>query len=127
MVRYVFNLKVKDSQNTCSYALDITANQENNPERIFTLEAREILRSDLQRQSLCKIDDNHLSRIIKTWVQDIKEGYRNSSINLDLPLLIASNLANLQEAGYQELPSLLPPNLLDIEPCLGMLPPLNFI
>lgn len=126
MVKYVFTLENKTSQDEYKYALDLNSNQENNPEQIFNLEIRESMRKNLQNQSSCKIDDNHLNQIIKTWIKDIKEGYRDSLITLDLPLLIASNLASLQETGNHELPFLIQPNILDIEPCGGMLPPLIF-
>lgn len=126
MVEYVFSLKVKGSNDDYRYALDLNTNQENQPEQIFTKEIRETMRSSLQNQSLCVIKDNHLNQIIKTWIQDMKEGYRDSTITLDLPLIIESNVDHLNEQGNQDIPSLISPSLSDIEPQLGMLPPLNF-
>jgi hypothetical protein len=129
VIKYTISLKLKDSQNPNEvylYTLSLNPKQENNPEQIFTSEIRESMRTNLQNQSSCKINDNHLNQIIKTWVQDIKEGYRASAITLDLPLLIESNLANLRETGNQEMPNPIPPDLGDIAPIWGMLPPLNF-
>ncbi|QFS51399.1 hypothetical protein GXM_08893 [Nostoc sphaeroides CCNUC1] len=96
------------------------------PEQVFTPEIREHLRLSLQNKSLCAIKDNHLNQIIQTWIQDIKEGYRDSTLTLNLPLLIESNIDKLNEQGFQELPSVISPDLSNIEPQLGMLPPLNF-
>lgn len=126
MTKYTLTLKNKDSQDEYKYALDLNSAQENNPEQIFKLEIRESIRNTLQKQSSCKISDAHLNRMITNWTQDIKEGYRDSLIQLDLPSLLMANIANLQEAGNQEIPALIEPNISDIEPCGGMLPPLIF-
>lgn len=125
MVKYKFSLKVKDSKDEYPYDLDLTPNQENNPEQIFTPEKRENIRITLQNKSLCTIKDSHLNQIVNTWIQDIKEGYRESTLTLNLRLLIEST-ENLNEPGNQENPTLVNPDLSDIEPQLGMLPPLNF-
>ncbi|MBE9017079.1 hypothetical protein IQ272_13220 [Chroococcidiopsidales cyanobacterium LEGE 13417] len=126
MAKYTLLLKIKDSQDEYRYALDLNLAQENNPEQFFNLEIRESLRNNLQKQSFCKINDTYLNQAIANWVQDIKEGYRDSSITLDLPSLLATNLSNLQEIGKQEMPALIEPSISDIEPCGGMLPPLLF-
>ena len=126
MTKYTLTLKNTDSQDEYNYALDLNSSQENNPEQIFKLEIRESIRNTLQKQSSCKISDAHLNRMITNWTQDIKEGYRDSLIQLDLPSLLMANIANLQEAGNQEIPALIEPNISDIEPCGGMLPPLIF-
>ena len=126
MTKYTLTLKNKDFQDEYKYALDLNSTQENNPEQIFKLEIRENIRNTLQKQSSCKISDAHLNRMVTTWIQDIKEGYRDSLIQLDLPSLLLANIANLQETGNQEIPALIEPNISDIEPCGGMLPPLIF-
>lgn len=126
MTKYTLTLKNTDSQDEYNYALDLNSSQENNPEQIFKLEIRESIRNTLQKQSSCKISDSHLNRMITNWTQDIKEGYRDSLIQLDLPSLLMANIANLQDAGNQEIPALIEPNISDIEPCGGMLPPLIF-
>ena len=127
MVKYTIALKLKGSQNLNEeylYSLSLTSPQENNPEPVFTPQIRESMRTNLQNQSQCKINDSHLNQIIQAWILDIKEGYRASVIALDLPLDIP--IAKLQETGNQELPGLIPPDLADIAPTWGMLPPLNF-
>ena len=126
MTKYTLTLKNKDSQDEYKYALDLNSAQENNPEQIFKLEIRESIRNTLQKQSSCKISDAHLNRMITNWTQDIKEGYRDSLIQLDLPSLLMENIANLQERGNQEIPALIESNISEIEPCMGMLPPLIF-
>jgi hypothetical protein len=126
MVKYTFSLRIKGSDEQYIYSLDFNHTQENMPEQVFTPEIREHLRLSLQNKSLCAIKDNHLNQIIQTWIQDIKEGYRDSTLTLNLPLLIESNIDKLNEQGFQELPSVISPDLSNIEPQLGMLPPLNF-
>ena len=126
MVKYSFSLRVKGTNDEYSYALDLTSHEENFPEQIFTQEIRENLRNTLQNKSLCAIKDNHLNQIIQTWIQDIREGYRNSNLIINLPLLIESNIEKLNEQGNQENPTIVSPNLSGIEPQIGMFPPLIF-
>ncbi len=126
MVKYKFSLKVKDDANEYSYILDLNSNQESTPETVFTSQIREDIRLNLQTQSLYTIKDSHLNQIINTWIEDIKEGYRNSNRTLELPLLTESGIYELNDQGNQEIPPLLNPDLSDIEPIFGILPPLNF-
>lgn len=126
MANYTVALKVKDSNEEYRYTLSLTPHQENNPESVFHLEIRESMRSNLQKQSSCRINDSHLNKIVKTWIQDIKEGYRDSTITLDLPLLIVENISRLHEKGNQQVPAMINPDLSNIEPLFGMLPPLIF-
>lgn len=126
MVQYTFKLRIKGSYEEYKYTLSLNPQQEDNPEQIFDKEIRDRLRENLQRQSACEIKENHLNQIIKTWIEDISEGYRDSTITLDLRLLAATNLDKLQETGNHNLPALIIPDLLDVEPRFGMLPPLNF-
>lgn len=126
MIKYTFTLNIKSSDQNYICDLDLTPNQEDNPEQIFTPKIREEIRINLQNQSYCKINDGHLNQIIKTWIEDIEEGYRNSNISLDLPSLMVENIKNLQESGNQAIPDLLPPDLSNVEPSFGMLPPLTF-
>ena len=127
MVIYKFFLKIKGTPNKYNYDVNLTSNQENNPELFFTPQEKEKLRISLQEKSLCAIKEKHLNQILNTWIEDIKEGYRSSSITLDLPLLIESDIEQLNEQGYQELPSLISPEISAIEPSFGMLPPLEKI
>ena len=126
MVKYKFSLKIKGDVNEYSYVLDLNSTQEITPEKAFTPQIREDIRLNLQTQSLCAIKDSNLNYIIKTWIQDIKEGYRDSTLTLQLPLLAESGIDELGEAGNQEIPALVNPDLSGIEPMFGMLPPLNF-
>ena len=126
MVKYKFSLKIKGDVNEYSYVLDLNSNQEITPEKAFTPQIREDIRLNLQTQSLCAIKHSHLNQIIDTWIQDIKEGYRDSALTLQLPLLAESGIDELGEPGNQEIPPLVNPDLSGIEPMFGMLPPLNF-
>ncbi len=126
MVQYKFHLKVKGDNNQYCYFLDLTPNQENMPEQVFNSQIREDIRLKFQNQSLCAIKEVHINQIINTWIQDIQEGYRDSTITLQLPLLIEAGIDQINEQGNQENPSVINPDLSDIEPVFGMLPPLNF-
>ena len=126
MVKYKFSLKIKGDVNEYSYVLDLNSNQEITPKKAFTPQIRDDIRLNLQTQSLCAIKDSHLNQIIDTWIQDIKEGYRDSTLTLQLPLLAESGIDELGEAGNQEIPALVNPDLSGIEPMFGMLPPLSF-
>jgi hypothetical protein len=127
MVKYTFNLKLKGSSAQYTYTLDLTPTQEDMPEQIFTPAIKEDIRTTLQNLSLSAIKDHQLNNIIQTWVKDIREGYRFTSLTLNLRLLIEENIDKLQETGNQEIPKIIDPDLSDIEPEFGMLPPLNFI
>jgi len=126
MVKYIFALKIKDSSEKYEYLLDLQPSQENNPEKLLNSEIRQHIRDTLQRQSSCKIDDATLNRILKTWTQDIKEGYRDSSLTLDLPSVMDSQILLINESGNQQIPDLIPPDLSSVEPKIGALPPLIF-
>jgi hypothetical protein len=127
MVAYKFSLNLRDSPDPYSFFMDLSHAQENNPESIFTSAVRQAIQQKFQEDSSCKIRDNHLNLIVNTWIQDIQEGYRESSLTLDLPLLIDSNIELIKETGNQDLPSLVPIDLVDIEPTNGLLPPLDII
>jgi hypothetical protein len=126
MPNYTLALKIKDLNEEYRYTLSLTSHEENNPESVFHLEIRESMRKNLQKQTSCRINDFHLNKMVKTWIHDIKEGYRDSTITLDLPLLIVENISRLNEKGNQELPTIINLDLSNIEPSLGMLPPLVF-
>lgn len=127
MVKYAFSLKIKGSNEEHTYVLDLTPHQENMPEQVFTPQICEDIRINLQNKSSCTIKDTHLNKIITTWKKDIKEGYRDSTITLNLRLLIEDKIDELNEQGNQTISNVISPDLSDIEPKLGMLPPLNFV
>lgn len=124
MVKYTFNLKV--GKEKYEWAIDLQKYQEDRPERYFTQGECERIREELQRQSACRINDSHLKIIVTNWLADIKEGYRHSELTLDLPLMREANIENLQESGNQEIPGVIYPEISEVEPQTGALPPLNF-
>ena len=63
----------------------------------------------------------------KTWIEDIREGYRESTMTLDLPWQGESNVEQINEQGNQDFPYMINPELSGIEPRSGMLPPLETI
>ena len=130
MVKYVLTLH-NNTQGSppegYQYPLELEQNYEDNPEKIFTPEARQTLKNYLETQSSCAIREHHLNEIINAWIEDIAEGYRNTSIDLDLPSLFKDNVEKIQDQGNQETPNLFPPDLTGIEPSFGVLPPLEDI
>ena len=127
-MKYSFELKLKDTPNMdCHYGVDLSGFSESYPETFFTETLCQEIRNDLQKQSNCIISDFHLKQIVNTWIEDIKEGYRQTVVTLDLPNIFEAKCAQLQESGYQQMPELMYPELSSIEPQIGCLPPLNFI
>jgi hypothetical protein len=127
MVKYTFYLKPQGSPEQYSYSLDLSVMEEDAPEKVFTPTIRENIRTTLQNLSLSAIKDYQLSQIIQSWIEDIREGYRFSSLSLNLGLLIDENIDQLRENGNQEIPPIVDPDISNIEPQAGVLPPLNFI
>jgi hypothetical protein len=127
MICYDFFLYLQGSNASYKYSLNFKPEEEDDPERKFTSEIRESMRRDLEKKSSCKIDPATLNKMIQPWIEDIKEGFRETSMTLDLPSLLTDGLSHLQEQGYQNLPEVIPPDLADIEPQFGCLPPLNFV
>lgn len=127
MVKYILQLKVEENSKPYQYALDLKITQENSPESIFTEEIRHSMKNTLEKQSGCKINTGHLNQIINTWSQEIKQGFRTTTITLKLPLAIMENLNQLQETGYQNKPELKEPPWEEIKPTEGILPPLTLI
>ncbi len=127
MVIYKFFLKPKGSSDSYEYALDLNLAQEDNPVQIFNEEIRHSLKTTLEQKSLCTVRHHHLEKIIQVWIEDISEGYRDTYLTLELPLIIESQIEQLQDQGNRELPQLFPPDLKGIEPSFGMLPPLEQI
>ncbi|WP_237396552.1 hypothetical protein [Okeania sp. KiyG1] len=116
----------KNTNQISRYTLDLEQYYENQPASFFTPIVCNKIRNELQSKSSCHINDMYLQIIIKTWIQDIKEGYRDSNILLDLPKINHQNINSLKESGNQEIPQLIYPDLSDIEPKIGALPPLDF-
>jgi len=127
MVKYSFSLRLKSTNDEYTYSINLDYAQENSPEKVFTKQVREDIRSHLQKESLCAIKENDLNLIVQTWIQDIREGERKSTLILNLPLLIESNIENLHEPGNQNIPAIINPNFAQMEPHTGMLPPLDFV
>ena len=126
MVKYSITITNKKINHQYRYTIDLEQNHENHPTSFFTPIVSNQIRNELQSQNNCQINDMHLQIIIKTWIQDIKEGYRDSNIVLDLPVINNRKNQQLTEPGNQEIPSLIYPDLSDVEPKIGALPPLDF-
>ena len=126
MVQYSLTLTNKNTNQQYRYTIDLEQNYEDQAASFFTPIMSQKIRNELQSQSGCQINDTHLQIIIKTWIEDIKEGYRDSSIVLELPVINHQNIHQLTESGNQEIPPLINPDLSDVQPKIGALPPLDF-
>jgi len=126
MVQYALILKLPATQQEYRYTLDLTRTQENKPEQIFTDEIKERMKTFFEKQTQCEVNQINLKKMITRWQEDIAEGYKTTRININLPSIFISSLKQLQDEGNQEIPSLLPPDLTDIEPEGGALPDLIF-
>ncbi len=127
MVEYQFRLEIAETKISYTCTRNLNEQEENEPKIFFTPQNREELRKELEKQSSCKITDNNLNKIINTWVEDIKDGFRESSLVLpNLTTMLEAEINNLEETGNQDKPTILEPNLASIEPKLGVLPPLKF-
>ncbi len=85
------------------------------------------MKNTLEKKAMSTIKDHHLNLMINTWIEDIKEGYRETNLTLNLPPIGLEKLSQINDQGNQELPSLIHPNLSGFAPTLGMLPPLDHI
>ncbi len=125
MAKYTLYLN-KDDIVYATYELELGVQERNNPITIFTPQKRQEMRHSLENKSECRINDGKLDYMIKSWLLDIQEDYRETFLALELPSLLLDNISRLQEQGYQNIPEIRPPNIIDIEPMLGMAPLLNF-
>ena len=126
MVQYSITITNKNTTQKYRYNLDLEQHYENYPTIFFTPIICHKIRNELESQSGYQINNTHLQIIIKTWIQDIKEGYRDSDVILDLVKMNPQDIHNLIELGNQKNPPLISPDLSDIEPKIGELPPLDF-
>ena len=129
MVEYSLELIISNSNataNSFKYRVNLTPQEEDCPEQKFNSQFCQEVRRDLQQQSSCRINQANLNRIIGLWIKEIKEGYRETSITMDLPTLIGEDIESVSDTGNQQLPQLIAPSLSSIEPKIGELPKLNF-
>ena len=128
MVKYCFELQLEGEERSESfdYVLELTAYQEDNIDTVFSADVKAAMLQNLQAQSSCKISSTKLGQMIGVWKDDIREGYRSTTMTLALTSLIGDQLTNLNDSGNQEKLSPLLPDLSSIEPMHGALPELIF-
>jgi len=128
MAKYSFQISLEGTVSSApyNYVHDLTPYQEDHPETVFTPEVREQMRQHLQQKTAYRLSPVNLQRIVDAWIADIREGYRNTVLTLNLPLLINDQINQLNEPGNQTVPNLAKPDLLEVEPQGGQLPPLTF-
>lgn len=128
MVKYTIIIKEKEDNKQYSYSLELNENQEDNPQVIFSPEITISMQKQLEAKSMATFTDYQLQQIINAWIEDIKEGYRNTIISLKLKSVLDEGLKLLTDIGNQDIPDLSEPDLENIEPIGGVLPPiLNII
>lgn len=86
MPQYTLTITIPNAGNRkVDYTLNLIDNHEIYPEDFFRLKENcDHLSQTIQQQSARKLDDNQIKRIISEWIRDIKQGYRNTDIILDL-------------------------------------------
>lgn len=128
MVEYTFFLTIKNRNDPpIKYSLDLQKNQENSPEQLLKPDNKKEIKRELDRQiQTQEISSEDLETVLKTWIKDIKEGYRMTEIILDLSPPKPKSIQDLQEIVAQETHQLLTPDLREIEPHQGVLPSLDF-
>lgn len=127
MVKYTVTIKNKEDNQEYSYSLELNQNQEDNPQLIFSSEITSSMKKQLEVKSLATINEYQLQQIINGWIEDIKEGYRRTFISFKLKSTLDESLKLLTDNGYQEIPDFIEPDLQNIEPIGGILPPISSI
>ncbi|MBR8826672.1 MAG: hypothetical protein DSM107014_01995 [Gomphosphaeria aponina SAG 52.96 = DSM 107014] len=86
MPEYTLTITIPSAGNRkINYTLNLIGTHERYPEDFFRVqENRNHLSQTIQQQSARQLDKNQLNRIISDWTRDIKEGYRNTVITLNL-------------------------------------------
>jgi hypothetical protein len=127
MVKYTLIITNKEDNQNYSYSLQLNQNQEDNPELIFNEEIISSMKVQLENQSSAIINEYQLQQIINSWIEDIKEGYRLTPITIKLKSMLDEKIKLLTDSGNQEIPDFIEPDLENIEPIGGVLPPLSSI
>jgi hypothetical protein len=128
MTKYTLTLKLKDTNESYEYSVNLDDFQQDYPQTFFNnIKEREAMRKELQQKSKRLINNDTLSSIINKWIKEISLGFRAGFITFnDLPYPSGNNIESLNELGNQELPKLIEPVLSGIKPRKGALPPLVF-
>ncbi|MBL1208710.1 hypothetical protein [Geminocystis sp. GBBB08] len=127
MVKYTLTITNKEDNQNFSYSLQLNQNQEDNPQLIFNHEIISSIKTQLETKSLATINQYQLQQIINSWIEDIKEGYRLTPITIKLKSMLDEKIKLLIDSGNQEIPNFIEPDLENIEPTGGVLPPLSSI
>ena len=137
-LKYELSLSIKGTsapEYQCEMMLDV--DEESNKvklERRFQQE-REKIRETLQRyvdryvKPPRGVGNDFLTDVLQAWMREIREGQFTTTITRDLPVMTNDEIDKLEDDGYRILPEdleFIPPDINDIEPTIGVLPPLNF-
>lgn len=137
-LKYELSLSIKGTsapEYQCEMMLD-EAEESNKAqlERRFQQE-REKIRKTLQRhvdryvKPPRGVGNDFLTDVLQAWMREIREGQFTTTITRDLPVMTNDEIDKLEDDGYRILPEdleFIPPDINDIEPTIGVLPPLNF-
>ncbi len=125
MVQYTLTLKNQIDNEKFTHILNLQKEQENRPDIFFTKEVCLEIQRELEIKSACKISDRQMKRIIQHWIQDIREGYRDSMITVEFSPFNEADLEDIHESGNRAVSAIIYPSLSDVAPQLGALPPLK--
>lgn len=126
MVTYTFILTLEDTKQTYEYSQKLSQKQENAPESLRNSEMMDNIRRFFEEESDRQLNQKNLEKILTAWINDIKEGYRTTSMTLQLPSLKDQKLRRFKDSGNQTLPQLIEPDTKQIHPHKGSFPPLTF-
>lgn len=123
---YKLILRVGSSQSrSYTYTIHLTESEENIPLPRLQNEAQDI-RLNLQRQGLQRLSTTDLQKLLKNWAEEIKLGYQNVNLTLELSPVEFDVLDQVHDTGCPPIPVFTEPSLEGIKPHLALLPPLQF-
>ena len=123
MVEYSLTLTLPDSSRI-KYAIDLSEPQEGSPDNFFTPRQKDIMKTQIRQEHKYLINDNQLNKIVLEWQEDIREGYRDTVLTVDLPSSEAELLKDFKDLGNQAIRELYKPDIGAIQPLQGKYPPI---
>jgi hypothetical protein len=133
-VTYSLFLTIRGISQVCKCEINLAKEEECDATKLKQKldQERESIGATLQQQAdrylqpPRRISSEFLDKLFKDWAREIGEGQFETMLTRDLPVMTNSDLDKLEENGYKEIPQFIPPDISDIEPIIGVLPPLDF-
>lgn len=127
MPKYELNLNIKNKDDNTNhkieYSVNLTQIQEDYAHTVL-VDSYDTLRNKIQKEAGCFLNQIMFNKVMKSWGQDISEGYRLTVLSIELSAFAVGQLERLNESGNQEFPGLPELGAAVFSPQLGALPPL---